>query len=56
MHEHKGVKYWLNFNKQWYYSLDVKKPLKTLNSTSFGESIKEVKAIINENIEKKKSN
>lgn len=53
MHEYKGIKYYLNFHKEWFYSNSLKTKLKPLNAKSFQEAKKEVEAKINESLKNK---
>ena len=47
MHEYKGVKYWLNFYKEWFYSNSLKTQLKPLKAKTFESAKKEVEKKIN---------
>lgn len=53
MHEYKGVKYWLNFYKEWFYSNSLKTPLKPLKAKTFESAKKEVEKKIDNVIKQK---
>ena len=54
MYEYKGVKYWLNYYKEWFYSNSLKTPLKPLKAKTYESAKKEVEKKIDNVIKQKK--